>query len=207
VASTPDGVQLEWPTRADDVLHAEVHRLVSAVVELGGAVGWLHVPDAAECAAWLGDVLDKVVRGRGALVVVRRAVRVEALGMWLGLDAPVFAQNAEIRRVMVHPDSRGGGLARVVMEGLAASAQAAGVEVLRLGVRGNNHVAQALYESLGWVEAGRIPDFIGVGDERWDDVTYYLDFPRPDGVRRHGSAPVGAGSSGREQHPAAGSEV
>lgn len=194
--STGD-VSIEWPTTADDALHGDVYRVVAAVVDLGGAVGWLAVPDDAECATWLDQVLARVMAGRGAFAVLRRAGRLEALGMWLRYDAPVTERNAEIRRVMVHPDARGGGLSRTVMEALTASARAAGVEVLRLGVRGNNHAAQALYESLGWVESGRVPDFIGVGDDRWDEVTYHLDLPRPDGVRRHGSAAEGLGSSVR----------
>ena len=57
---------------------------------------------------------------------------------------------------------------------LIASAAAAGIETLVLGVRGNNHLAIQLYEELGFVEWGRLPDVIEVGDERFDDVRMYL---------------------------------
>jgi hypothetical protein len=35
---------VQWLNRVDDSTIPEVHRVVSAVVELGGAVGWLQVP-------------------------------------------------------------------------------------------------------------------------------------------------------------------
>jgi hypothetical protein len=70
------------------------------------------------------------------------------------------------------------------------------VETITLDVRGNNHAAMALYERAGFEVYGRLPDFVGVGDERWDRVLYRLDLRTGDyPVRRHGSRPVGAGSS------------
>jgi hypothetical protein len=54
----------------------------------------------------------------------------------------------------------------------------------------------ALYERTGFEVYGRLPDFVGVGAERWDRVLYRLDLRKADyPVRRHGSRPVGAGSS------------
>lgn len=35
---------VQWLDRVDGSTIPEVHRVVSAVVELGGAVGWLQVP-------------------------------------------------------------------------------------------------------------------------------------------------------------------
>jgi ribosomal protein S18 acetylase RimI-like enzyme len=123
--------------------------------------------------------------------------RVEALGVWTRYDAAVIAQNAEIRKVMTHPGARGRGLAKVVMEALTENARAAGVEVLVLDARGNNHGAHALYESLGWRRCGAIPDFIAVGDERWDRVFFSLRVNTPPNAVLHGSDPVGPGSSVR----------
>ena len=75
-------------------------------------------------------------------------------------------------------------------------ARAKRVETLTLDVRGNNHAAMALYESLGFEVYGRLPDFVAVGDERWDRVLYRLDLRTADWpLRRHGDRPVGAGAS------------
>lgn len=178
-----------------------MHRVLAAVTELEGAVGWLHVPSEAECAGWLEAELALAAAGRGGVAVVRRAGRVEALGVWARFSAPVVANNAEVRKVMTHPAARGEGLGRVVMLALQRHAAAAGVEALLLDVRGNNHAAMALYASLGWTEYGRIPNFIAVGADRFDRACFYRELARPPGVRLRGSTPDGPGSSALRPGP------
>jgi len=212
-------VPVEFPRVADSALYAAVHRVIAAVVALGGAVGWLAVPDEAETGAWLDTQLALVQAGDGALALVRAGdgalalVRpdggalalardggaVEALGVWNRFPDAVLRPNAEIRKVMVHPDARGRGLGRTVVEALTAHATEAGIEVLVLDARGNNHAALALYESLGWTRCGTIPDFIAVGDERWDRVVFSRRVNTPPGVTLHGSEPVGPGASARRE--------
>ena len=168
-----------------------MHRVVAAVAALGGAVGWLAVPDRAECDAWLDSVLDSPAR----LAVVRVGGRIEALGYWVRLSADVLARNAEIRKVMVHPEARGLGLSRTLMRGLLEDATAAGIETVILDVRGNNHGALRLYESLGFQEYGRLPDFIAVGEHRFDRVLLRKELNVPADVVRHGDRPEGPGAS------------
>jgi ribosomal protein S18 acetylase RimI-like enzyme len=189
-------VEVEFPA-AGAAPYAEVHRVVAAVVAEEGAVGWLAVPDEAETAAWLDSQLAGVAAGDGGFCCVRVDGRVEAIGTWQRYHAPVVRQNAEVRRVMTHPDARGRGLGRVVVEALTEHARAAGVEVLLLDARGNNHAAHALYEALGWERRGSIPDFIAVGDERWDRVFFSKRVSTPPGTVLHGSEPVGPGNSRR----------
>lgn len=98
---------------------------------------------------------------------------------------------------MTHPSARGLGLARAVVVALTEHARDAGIEVLMLDARGNNHGAHALYESLGWTRCGAVPDFIAVGDERWDRVFFSLRVNTPPGTVLHGGDPVGPGASPR----------
>jgi hypothetical protein len=46
-------VTSELLTEATPETYAAVHRVITAVVALGGAVGWLHVPDERETAEFL----------------------------------------------------------------------------------------------------------------------------------------------------------
>lgn len=186
---------VELPRVATPHLYAEVHRVIAAVVALGGAVGWLAVPDEAETAAFLDEQLALAARGDGAVGVVRHEGRVEAFGVWNRFHAPVVRQNAEIRKVMTHPGARGLGLAKTLVNALTDDAARHGVEVLMLDARGNNHGAHVLYESLGFARCGVIPDFIAVGDERWDRVLFAKRLTTPPGAVLHGSAPVGPGAS------------
>ena len=189
--------EVTFPTEADEGTYAAVHRVIEAVTELEGAVGWLSVPPPEETAAWLDEQLANAAAGRGGVCLVSDGGRVEALGVWTRYAAPVVAQNAEIRTVMTHPDARGRGLAKAVVEALTEHARAHGVEVLVLDARGNNHAAHALYERLGWQRCGSIPDFIAVGDERWDRILFARRVNTPPGTTLHGSNVAGPGLSHR----------
>jgi len=188
-----------FPTSADAATYAAVHRVIADVVALEGAVGWVSVPSPEETAAWLDEHLAYAAAGRGGVALVSSEGRVEALGVWFRYTAAVVAQNAEIRKVMAHPDARGRGLGRVVVEALTENAREHGVEVLVLDARGNNHAAHALYEDLGWQRCGLIPDFVAVGNERWDRVFFSKRVNTPPGAVLHGSVPVGPGSSTRRR--------
>jgi ribosomal protein S18 acetylase RimI-like enzyme len=190
-------VAVAFLTSADEAAYAAVHGVVAAVTALEGAVGWLTVPDRAETDAWLDDQLARCVRGDGGFATVSLDGRVEALGLWRRYGDDVVRQNGEIRKVMTHPDARGRGLAKQVVTALTEHARDQGVEVLTLDARGNNHAAHALYESLGWERCGRIPDFIAVGEERWDRVFFSVRLNIPPGTKLRGSAPVGPGASER----------
>jgi ribosomal protein S18 acetylase RimI-like enzyme len=188
---------LGWlPGSVDDPLLDAVHRVVEAVVRLGGAVGWVDVPDRAGTAGWLDGIAAEVAAGRTRMALLGLDGRVEALGRWTRYAKETVAVNGEVLQVMVHPDARGRQLARRLVAALVEDARSQRVETLTLDVRGNNQAAMALYESLGFEAYGRLPDFVAVGDERWDRVLYRRDLRTADWpVRRHGSRPVGAGAS------------
>lgn len=161
--------------------------LVQAVAELGGAVGFLEVPSAAEVDTWRtalhADLLvavDGTVLGCGAL---------------REHSNPVMAKMAEITKVMTHPDARGRGVGEALMRRLVATARDRGKELLTLECRGNNHAAQRLYARSGFVVTGRRPDAIAVGDDRFDQVLMHCDLRSGTaGTRRFGSRREGPGS-------------
>jgi ribosomal protein S18 acetylase RimI-like enzyme len=189
-------VEIGWLDWVDDATIDAAHRVVRAVMQLGGAVGWVQVPDRAETAQWLTEIAAEVAAGRSRMAVVSAGGRVEALGRWSRYAKPTVGVNAEVLQVMVHPGTRGRGLARLLVGALVEDARDRQVETLTLDVRGNNRAAMALYESFGFEVSGRLPDFVAVGDDRWDRVLYRLDLRTADyPVRRHGMRPVGAGAS------------
>ncbi|WP_144118407.1 GNAT family N-acetyltransferase [Catellatospora sichuanensis] len=194
-------VRLEWPTRADERLRSECHRVITAVVEQGGAIGWLQVPSREKTDAWLNGVLQTASAGRGGLVVARVDSRVEALGAWFANQPGPVGHVAELTKVMAHPDARGLGLGKRLVPALVNACADAGMEVITLGVRGNNHGAIALYEACGFRTWGVLPNAVAVDELRFDDVRMFLPLPLPDGVRIHGSAAGGPGGSDRGSSP------
>ncbi|SCL51611.1 L-amino acid N-acyltransferase YncA [Micromonospora citrea] len=190
-------VGLRWPTVADRQLRADVHRVLHAVAERGGAIGYAVPPGRAETDAWLDSVLSLVRAGDAALALAVLDSRVVGTGLWRRGPKPIFAHYADLEKITAHPAARGRGIGRLVTGALVDDARRAGIETLALGVRGNNHGAIALYERLGFREWGRLPNVIEVGDERYDDVRMCLDLGRPPHVVLRGSAPDGPGSSPR----------
>lgn len=188
-------IELHWPRTADEDLRAAVHRVLHDVVADGGAVGYTEPPDRARTDAWLDDVLADVRTGDGGLVVATVDGTVAAMGTWRRERSPVFRTSAEVAKVMAHPSARGLGLGRRIVSALVDDAKATDLELLTLGVRGNNHGTIELYEELGFREYGRLPNRIVVGDDRFDDVKMMLPLGHRPGTRLRGSEPGGPGST------------
>lgn len=184
-------LDLRWLDDPDGRQRADVHALVASVAALGGAVGWLHVPDRGEVDAWL----DGLAPGTRTLTAYDGDDLV-GLGTWSRPGAAVLQHVAEVRKVMAHPAARGRGVGRAVTAALVADCRDAGVEAVSLDCRGNNHAALALYASLGFVVSGRRPDWIAVGAERFDQVLLHLDLRNgSEPLVRHGGRREGPGRS------------
>lgn len=82
-------------------------------------------------------------------LVARRGGRVVGyLGSWFVLD------EAHITNVAVHPDARGQGVGRLLMEQIIERTESRGCRRITLEVRRSNQIAQNLYSSLGFAFKG-----------------------------------------------------
>ena len=173
-----------------------VVRLVQEVMGEGAALGWSGVPSDADAVRWWDELSAEVAAGRAAVSAAYDDGDLVGLGEWRRYALAPQAQNADLEKVFVARRARGGGAGQLLMEHLVEQARAAGVEVLTLQCRGNNHGAIRLYERMGFAEYGRIRDFVGSGRHRWDKVVMALDLRTgAEDLDRHGSDPVGEGSS------------
>jgi ribosomal protein S18 acetylase RimI-like enzyme len=91
----------------------------------------------------------------------------------LDMDTPPNQPHrAEVQKLLVHPDARRNGLARALMAALEAEARAAGRVLLTLDTRAGD-MAESLYRSMGYHEAGRIPRFALNADGTACDTLYF----------------------------------
>ena len=90
------------------------------------------------------------------------------------LPYPSLAHTFWIHAVYVHPDARGTGASSALIRAAIEGARAKGASRIALWVNGVNRHARALYERIGFVEAGRIPQGISVDGVRVDDVLMAL---------------------------------
>lgn len=89
-----------------------------------------------------------------------RFVAVEEKGVIVGYaNFRIVADEGEIERVAVHPDSRRRGYGRKLMEAMVEYSRKKWVRDMTLDVRVNNEKAINLYESCGFVEEGRRKDY------------------------------------------------
>ncbi|WP_374009411.1 GNAT family N-acetyltransferase [Leifsonia sp. LS-T14] len=104
-------------------------------------------------SCYLLDVGD--LEKPGVTVFVAR-VDERALGIAALVTDQDALSHAELKRMFVHEDARGKGLARLLLAEVEAAASEAGVAELRLETGPLQHAAIALYERSGYE---RIPNF------------------------------------------------
>ncbi|MER5378533.1 N-acetyltransferase [Streptomyces sp. NPDC002553] len=152
------------------------HRILADLVSGGAALGWIQPPARDEVAELLGHVVAAAQAGDAALRAAYLGRRLVGLGYWLRYARPTHRPHADLEKIAVDATAHGRGVGRALTAALIADAREAGVEVLTLDARGDNANALHLYRSLGFTEYGRLPDFVAVGEQRYDKVFCMLDF-------------------------------
>ncbi|WP_042369750.1 GNAT family N-acetyltransferase [Streptacidiphilus neutrinimicus] len=161
-----------------DGLAADAHRLLAGLVAHGAALGWVEPPSSEEVGRLLAEVVAGVRAGDASLRVAFLDDRLVGLGYWTRYARPTHRPHADLEKVAVDPAAQGRGVGRALVAALVDDARAAGVEVLTLDARGDNANALHLYRSVGFTEYGRLPDFVAVGELRYDKVFCMVDLRR-----------------------------
>ncbi|MFH8749715.1 GNAT family N-acetyltransferase [Streptomyces rimosus] len=154
------------------------HRILADLVRGGAALGWVEPPSRREVQDLFRDVFRAVQDGDGALRAAYVDRRLVGLGYWLRYARPTHRPHADLEKIAVAASAHGRGVGRALTAALIDDARRAGIEVLTLDARGDNDSALHLYRSLGFTEYGRLPDFVAVGEHRYDKVFCMLDFRR-----------------------------
>ncbi|MET9933481.1 MULTISPECIES: N-acetyltransferase [unclassified Streptomyces] len=151
------------------------HWILADLVSAGAALGWVEPPSQSEVALLLGDVVSAVRAGDASLRVAYLDRRLVGLGYWVRYARPTHRPHADLEKIAVDAAAHGLGIGRSLTAALISDARRTGVEVLTLDARGDNSPALHLYQSLGFTEYGRLPDFVAVGEHRYDKVFCMLD--------------------------------
>lgn len=140
---------------------ADVDALAALLVETvagGGSVGFMDPLSPEEAAAFWRAALEAAARG--GRVVLGAFAGDELVGtVSLLLDLPPNQPHrAEIAKMMTRPSHRGRGVATALLHEAERLAAARGRTLLVLDTAVDGG-ASGLYEKLGYVRAGEIPDF------------------------------------------------
>ena len=125
----------------------------------------------SEEKAWLKSRLAEIKSRKTVMLLIEKGGEIVGncdVSRWHGKCAHV----ADVGIVLA-PELRGMGVGRALMEktmSLAAK-RMRGLEIMELKVFSYNARARKLYESMGFLEAGRIPRGTKEGTDYFDDVT------------------------------------
>ncbi|MFC3125288.1 GNAT family N-acetyltransferase [Pseudoroseomonas globiformis] len=132
--------------------------MLVACVAQGASIGFLP-PLAVEAAEafWRG-LVPGLADGSRRMLVARQQGRLVGTGALLPATLPNGRHRAEISKLMVHPAARRQGIGAALMSALETMAAREGRWLLVLDTL-DGDAGQAMYRSLGWQDAGIVPDY------------------------------------------------
>lgn len=200
---TKGGPRRERSTPRAELVHAADRATLDAVADLlvaaasrGEALGLSPTITREQYDHHLERLMASAQRRDAALAVARTpGGAVVGTAQWTRSAYPTRTVLGELDHVVVSPSARGTGAGRALIEAVVTDARAAGIEVLMLEARGNNHGALALYERNGFRFAGNLPNVVAIGSARHDIVLMARKLTRPPDADLLGRLPAGAGAS------------
>jgi ribosomal protein S18 acetylase RimI-like enzyme len=145
-----------------DVSAEERGELVSLLTECvhgGASMGFLAPLPRADADVYWTKVLDDVASRHRVILVWREHGAIVGSAQ-LALETRANGRHrAEVQKVMVRPSHRRRGIAAALMAELEATARSRDVRLLFLDTSEGYGGARALYEALGYVYVGGIPDY------------------------------------------------
>lgn len=132
--------------------------ILAATVAAGGSVHFMDPTPMDEARAYWAKAMAGVAAGdRVVLGAFQQGALQGTVSLYLDTP-PNQPFRAEIWKLMVHPAARRRGIARQLMIAAEARAIERGRTLLNLDTATEGGASE-LYESLGWVRAGVIPDY------------------------------------------------
>ncbi|MGO8970816.1 MAG: N-acetyltransferase family protein [Myxococcaceae bacterium] len=146
--------------------------LLRDVVADGASVGFLH-PLAEEVAtAYWADVEAALAHGHRELLLAEKdGVLVGTAQLELA-QKPNARHRAEVTKLLVHPRARRQGVGRLLLHEVEQLARSHGRTLLFLDTR-EGDVAEHLYRGEGYLQAGRIPNYVRSETGRYEATILY----------------------------------
>lgn len=136
----------------------DLAEVLSDCVEGGASVGFMQpYPPEAALAYWRG-VAEAVAGGETLLMVAEVAGRILGTVQVGVAQMPNQPHRGDLKKLLVHRDARGKGLARRLMDAVEREAATRGKTLLVLDTATGSE-AEAIYPRLGWERVGVIPDY------------------------------------------------
>lgn len=159
----------------DTVSPAQLDQLADVLMDCvagGASVSFMNPFTQERALAFWQRVADDVATGKRLLLVAEDAQGICGT-VQLILDLPENQPHrADLAKMLVHRRARRQGLGEALMKSAEAAARAAGRTLLVLDAVTSGDAAR-LYERLGWLRVGDVPDFALYPDGGFCSTTYY----------------------------------
>jgi GNAT superfamily N-acetyltransferase len=146
--------------------------LLVDAVDSGASVNFLAGLDEATAAGWWRERVGAVRDGTITPYVAFDGDRVVGSVLLIRSWNPNSPHRAEIAKVIVHRSVRRRGIAAGLMSAAETTARDEGRWLLFLDTETGSG-AEAFYRSLGWTEAGTIPNYALLTDGTLSPATWY----------------------------------
>jgi GNAT superfamily N-acetyltransferase len=153
----------------------ELGEILAACVNGGASVNFVVPFDGSDGEAWWRRRMLPGIEA-GTAVLFAAFVDGRPVGtVALDTDTPPNQRHrGDVKKLLVHPDARGRGIARALMATVEAEATRRGRWLLTLDTVAGSP-AERLYTTLGWSRAGSIPDYSAdaLGRDRFDATVLF----------------------------------
>jgi ribosomal protein S18 acetylase RimI-like enzyme len=147
------GVEIININNVDEHLD-ELSELLINVVHDGASIGFLPPLEKADADAyWKSCVTPEII-----FLAAKAEGKIAGTVQLHLCTKPNGTHRAEVAKLMTHPDYRKKGIARQLMQDIEIRAKQENRSLLVLDTR-EGDPSNMLYQSIGYMEAGRIPNF------------------------------------------------
>ncbi|MEC0091000.1 GNAT family N-acetyltransferase [Paenibacillus macquariensis] len=146
----------------------ELSELLIQVVEDGASIGFIPPVNHEEAEHYWGNVLEP-----GVILFVATINDVIVGTVQLQLCMKLNGSHrAKVAKLMTHPNYRRNGIGRALMQTVDERAKQEGRSLLVLDTR-EGDPSDLLYTSVGYIQAGRIPNYAKSASGELDATIYY----------------------------------
>ena len=166
---------LEWTVRRveniDDALIAGLADVLLDCVDGDASVSFMHPLTRERARSFWRQVGDGVAAGDRVLLVAADDRGLCGTVQLVFPSSENQPHRADVAKMLVHRRARRKGLGAALMRGAEAAARAAGRTLLVLDTASED--AKRLYERMGWVRVGTVPDYALLPRGGYCDTVFY----------------------------------
>ncbi len=151
----------------------QLNLLLADCINSGASVGFLTPVDENEVKSYWSSVESDLESGTRRVFVAYDGESVIGAVQLSLCSKPNGSHRGEVEKLMVHTDARGKGISKKLMSLMEDVATEIGLSLLVLDTRLGD-VASSLYRTIGYTEAGQIPQFARSSTGELEGTVYFF---------------------------------